>query len=119
MSAWIAQNRVELVANLMEGEIGEALAQSSVPKQSKAIDSKGRARNRLRLSEFMEEQEIQQQELGRRKTQEELADGLRISVYEKKLQTCASKHFWSWHPDVRLSAFWNSLPEFPQGLESH
>ena len=29
MSAWIAQNRVELVANLMEGEIGEALAQSS------------------------------------------------------------------------------------------
>ena len=111
MSAWIAQNRVELVANLMEGEIGEALAQSSVPKQSKAIDSKGRARNRLRLSEFMEEQEIQQQELGRRKTQEELADGLRISVYVKKLQTCASKHFWSWHPDVRLSAFWNSLPE--------
>lgn len=166
MSAWIAQNRVELVANLMEGEIGEALAQSSAPKQSdaKVIDSKGRARNRLKLSEFMEEQEQQQMQLGarpaalgapppppppeaslshpagagRRKTQEELEDGLRISVYERKLQTCASKHFWcapappacvslerhdnsarsqlpavrrSWHPDVRLSAFWNNLPE--------
>ncbi len=127
MSAWIAQNRVELVANLMEGEIGEALAQSSAPKQSdaKVIDSKGRARNRLKLSEFMEEQEQQQMQLGtcrpmfsalrwrvacsepsltrcltcagppgRRKTQEELEDGLRISVYERKLQTCASKHFW-------------------------
>ncbi len=66
MSAWIAQNRVELVANLMEGEIGEALAQSSAPKQSdaKVIDSKGRARNRLKLSEFMEEQEQQQMQLG-------------------------------------------------------
>ena len=71
----------------------------------------GRAKNRLKLSEFMEEQEHQQQQLGRRKTQEELADGLRISVYERKLQTCASKHFWSWHPDVRLSAFWNNLTE--------
>ena len=51
MSAWIAQNRVELVANLMEGEIGEALAQSSAPSQSnaKVIDSKGRAKNRLKV----------------------------------------------------------------------
>ena len=93
----------------MEGEIGAALAQSAAPKQSKTIDSKGRAKNRLKMADFLMEQEMQEQQMGRRKTKEELVDGLRISVYEKKLQTCASKHFWSWHPDERLSLFWNSL----------
>jgi hypothetical protein len=111
MSEWIAEHREELVANLMEGEIGAALAQSTPPKQSKTIDSKGRARNRLKMSDFMIEQEMQEQAMGRRKTKEELVDGLRISVYEKKLQTCAAKHFWSWHPDERLSLFWNGLSE--------
>ena len=94
---------------LWAGEIGDAFAQSSIPTQSKTIGSKGKARNRVKMSEFLLEQELQQSQMGRRKTRDELADGLRISVYEKKLNTCACKHFWSWHPDSQLSDYWNSL----------
>ena len=27
------------------------------------------------------------------------------------LRRCAHKHFWSWHPDRRLSAFWRGLDD--------
>lgn len=109
MNTWMNCSRETLVSRLMDGEIGDAFAQSSIPTQSKTIGSKGKARNRVKMSEFLIEQELQQKQMGRRKTRDELADGLRISVYEKKLNTCACKHFWSWHPDQQLSDYWNSL----------
>ena len=66
---------------------------------------------RLNVSEFLLEQEVEQQALGRKKTKEEIRDGLRISVYERKLQSCAHKHFWSWHPDRQLCQFWRGLDD--------
>lgn len=106
----LLQDRGELVSRMLEGEIGQSLRQAEVPtpQQQRVLDKSARPRNRLKVSEF----ERQRQEAGDEASSDH--DALVCTIYERKLQMCANKHFWSWVPDSRLRDFWHSLNESQQ-----